>query len=574
MFDLLIKGGTVVDGTGARARTADVAVAAGRVAAVGRPGGRARRTLDADGALVLPGWVDIHTHYDGQAIWDAELAPSSMHGVTTAVFGNCGVGFAPVRPGSESYLISLMEGVEDIPGSVLSEGVDFRWESFPEYLEVLAETPRTMDVAAQVPHGVLRVYVMGERGADHRTAPAPDELLRMRDLAEAALRAGAVGISTSRTTKHRAADGRPTPGLSARHAELLELAEALQRAGTGVFQCNTDFGPGEYAILESVARRSGRPLSVLLLQTDREPGLWSETLDRIARSNRSGLQVHGQVGCRPIGVLMGLETSMNPFATHPLWRALARLTPDARVAALQDADLQRRLVTERPEDRHTRWVDYGLTRASPLTAEFDYEPLPEDTVQARAARARRSPWELALDILLEREGRGLLFFPFENYADGDLSVIRTMLESPHTVCGLGDGGAHVATLCDAGSPTFLLSYWARDRVKGPGLPLEHLVHKQTMATAQSYGLQDRGQLRPGFRADINVIDFAALKVTQPEIVYDLPAGGKRILQGAEGYLHTIVAGTEVRCMGEFTGARPGRLVRGAMPAPATAEPAG
>ena len=573
MHDLLIKGGTVVDGTGAKARTADVAVQGDVVTAVGSVDDPARRIIDADGALVLPGWVDIHTHYDGQATWDAELTPSSLHGVTTTVFGNCGVGFAPVRPGSEPYLINLMEGVEDIPGTVLSEGVDFRWESFPEYMDVLAETPRAMDIAAQIPHGVLRFYVMGERGADHEAAPTEDEISQMRDLAEAALRAGAVGISTSRTTKHRAADGRMTPGLSADRAELAGLAEAMRRAGAGVFQCNTDFGPGEYGILEEVARRSGRPLSVLLLQIDREPELWRETLGAIERSNQAGLQVRGQVGCRPIGVMMGLETSMNPFKTHPAWESIAGLSPSDRVAALRGPDLQRRLVEERPTDPYTKFMDYGLTRSSEFTPRFDYEPVPDETVHARAAAANRSPWNLALELMLKSDGKGLLFFPFENYADGDLAVIRTLLESPHTVCGLGDGGAHVATLCDAGYPTFLLSYWARDRVKGPGLPLEHLVHKQTLATASSYGLHDRGQLRPGFRADINVIDFDSLKVTRPEIVYDLPAGGKRLLQGAEGYLHTIASGVEVRSMGEFTGARPGRLLRGATALPAETQTA-
>ena len=573
MFDLLIKGGTVVDGTGAKARTADVAIEDGIVAAVGSVGGAARRTIDADGALVLPGWVDIHTHYDGQATWDPELTPSSLHGVTTTVFGNCGVGFAPVRPGSEPYLINLMEGVEDIPGTVLAEGVDFRWESFPEYMDVVAETPRTMDVGTQVPHGVLRFYVMGDRGADHEAAPTGDEIAEMRDLAEAALRAGALGISTSRTTKHKAADGRMTPGLSAEQAELFGLADAMRGAGAGVFQCNTDFGPGEYGILEAVARRSGRPLSVLLLQIDREPGRWRETLDSIARSNRAGMEVRGQVGCRPIGVMMGLDTSMNPFATHPAWQPLVALAPAARLAALGDAGLRRRLVEERPTDSYTRFIAYGLSRASEFTPGFDYEPLPAETIEARAEAAGRSPWDLALETMRKAGGNGLLFFPFENYSDGNLGVVRELLMSPHTVCGLGDGGAHVATLCDAGYPTFLLSYWARDRVKGPGLPLEHLVHKQTAATARSYGLHDRGQLAPGFRADVNVVDFDALRVTRPEIVYDLPAGGKRLVQGAEGYLHTFVAGVEVRSMGEFTGARPGRLLRGATALPATARTA-
>ena len=573
MYDLLIKGGTVVDGTGAPATTADVAVQGDVIAAVGALGGAARRTIDADGALVLPGWVDIHTHYDGQATWDADLTPSSLHGVTTTVFGNCGVGFAPVRPGSEPYLINLMEGVEDIPGTVLTEGVDFCWESFPEYMDVLAKTPRTMDVAAQLPHGVLRFYVMGERGADHEAIPTDEEVAEMGRLAETALRAGALGISTSRTTKHKAADGRMTPGLSADRAELFGLADAMRRAGAGVFQCNTDFGPGEYVVLEDVARRSGRPLSVLLLQIDREPGLWRDTLASIERSNAAGLDVKGQVGCRPIGVMMGLDTTMNPFGTHPAWKPVAKLPLAQRVQALRNSDLRRRLVEERPTDSYTRFAARGLTRSSEFTAGFDYEPQPHETIQARAVAAGRSPWDLALEVMLDHDGKGLLFFPFENYADGDLTVIRTLLQSAHTVCGLGDGGAHVATLCDAGYPTFLLSYWARDRVKGPGLPIEHLVRKQTAATASSYGLHDRGQLRPEYRADINVIDFDSLRVTRPEIVYDLPAGGKRLVQGSEGYMHTFASGVEVRSMGEFTGARPGKLLRGAASPPSAVQTA-
>lgn len=569
MHDLLIRNGTLVDGTGSPSRRADVAVSGGVVTAVGEDAsGPARRTVDAEGQLVLPGWVDIHTHYDGQATWDPWLAPSSLHGVTTTVFGNCGVGFAPVRPGSEDYLINLMEGVEDIPGTVLAEGIDFRWESFPEYLDALSSNGWTMDVAAQLPHGVLRFYVMGERGADHGVAPSDDEAVRMGELAEEALRAGALGITTSRTTKHKAADGRLTPGLSAGRGELYGLADAMRRAGAGVFQCNTDFGPGEYDILRDVAVRAGRPLSVLLLQVDREPDLWRQTLDRIEASAAEGIAVNGQVGCRPIGIMMGLETSVHPFVAHPLWKPLLDRSPAECLKALADPDFRRRLVEERPDDPDTRFVAYGLEKGFELGDPLDYEPEPSRTIRARAEAEGRSPWELALEIMMKDGGRGLIMYPFENYAEGNLEVIRTLLESPHTICGLGDGGAHVATICDAGYPTFLLSYWARDRDRGPRLPLEYLVRKQTGATAAAYGLHDRGVLAPGYRADVNVVDFEALGLERPRIIYDLPAGGRRLMQGATGYRHTFVAGVEVRAEGEFTGELPGRVVRGARPAPA------
>jgi N-acyl-D-aspartate/D-glutamate deacylase len=568
--DIVITGGTLVDGTGSAARPADVAVVGDRIVEIGAPGslGPARRTVDATGQLVLPGWVDVHTHYDGQATWDPTLTPSAWHGVTTTVFGNCGVGFAPVRPGAEGYLINLMEGVEDIPGTALAEGLDFDWESFPDYLDVLGRTAYTMDVAAQIPHGALRFYVMGDRGADHAEIPTPAEIADMGRLVQLALDAGALGFSTSRTTKHKARDGRPTPSLSAGDPELNGIAEAMAAAGRGVLQANSDFGPGEFEVLRRMVEISGRPLSVLLLQVDGAPDLWRRTLDQIHDAQADGLPIVGQVGARPIGVLMGLDTSVHFFATHPAYRGIAALPVAERVARLRDdAELRRRLVTERPDDEFTRWMTRAIERTFELVEPLDYEPTPDRSIAARAAAAGRDRWDLALDLLAADDGRALLLHPFENYHGGDLEVVRTMLADEHTICGLGDAGAHVATICDASSPTFLLTHWTRDRCRGDQLPLKQLVRKQTRDTARFYGLADRGVVAPGYRADLNVVDHERLRLLRPELIADLPAGGKRLVQRAEGYRHTFCAGVEVCRDGELTGARPGRLVRGARPTP-------
>jgi N-acyl-D-aspartate/D-glutamate deacylase len=563
MHDLVIRSGTVVDGTGSPRRVADVAVSGGIVVEVGRGVGRGRREIDAEGLLVTPGFVDIHTHYDGQATWDPLLAPSSWHGVTTAVFGNCGVGFAPVRPEATSYLINLMEGVEDIPETVLAEGVSFDWESFPEYMDALAAIPRAIDVGAQVPHGALRAYVMGERGADHAASPTDAEIDRMGALLEEALRAGALGFTTSRTTKHRARDGRPTPSLSAREPELVGLALAMRRAGRGVLEVNSDFGPGEFETLRDAAALAERPLSCLLVQVNHAPTLWRETLDQIHAARRAGMDVNAQVGCRPIGVLMGLETSVHPFMSHPAWTAMGGLTPAERYGRLRhDANLRRILVADRPDDEKTREMAAALTRAYPLRREApDYEPHPSDSIAARAAAAGRDPFEVALELMMGENGKGLILHTFENYFGGDLEDVRAMLTDEATVIGVADGGAHVGLICDASAPTFLLSHWARDRSRGPRLPLEFLVRKHTRDTALAYGLRDRGALLPGYRADLNIIDFERLRMLQPEVVYDLPAGGRRLVQRAEGYRHTFVAGRETFRDGEHTGELPGRLVR-------------
>ena len=563
MHDLVIRNGTVIDGTGAPRRQADVAITEGLITALEPKAGAARRDIAAEGLLVLPGWVDIHTHYDGQATWDPAMTPSSWHGVTTTIFGNCGVGFAPVRPGTEAFLINLMEGVEDIPEIVLAEGVDFRWESFNEYLDVLEETPRVMDIGAQLPHAALRFYVMGDRGADHSARPTEDEIARMGQLLEEGLAAGAFGFTTSRTPKHRAADGRPTPSLTAEHAELAGLALAMKRAGTGVIQVNSDFGAGEFQLLRAVAELAERPLSVLLVQMVIAPGRWAETLASVDQACADGLDVTAQVGSRPIGILLGLEASQHPFLTHPLWHELQALDHETRIARLtNDSELRGRLVEERPDDDHTRQMTTILERTFELGDPLNYEPEFGASIANRARAAHRDPFDLALELLLQEGGRTLLLHTFENYCDGDLNVVYQMLVNRNTVCGIADGGAHVGLICDSGSPTSLLTHWARDRTRGPRLPLEFLVHKQTAATARTYGLHDRGVIAPGYRADLNVIDFAELHLERPIVVHDLPAGGKRIVQRSKGYRHTFLHGTEVSHDGEHTGARPGRLLRG------------
>ena len=562
MHDLVIRGGTVVDGTGTAKRIADVAIDGQTIAQVGEGVARGRREIDAKGLLVTPGFVDIHTHYDGQATWDPYLTPSSWHGVTTVVFGNCGVGFAPVRKGAAPYLINLMEGVEDIPGTVLAEGVKFDWESFPQFLDKLEAAPKIMDVGAQVPHSALRFYVMGERGADHATPPTEDEITRMGGLLEEALRAGALGFTTSRTIKHRAADGRSTPSLSAREPELFGLASAMKRAGRGVIEVNSDFGPGEFEILEAAAKLSGRPLSVLLLQVNNAPELWRETRAQIHAARQAGINVSGQVGCRPIGVLMGLETTIHPFSSHPAWLAMSKLTPAQRYEQLQrDGDLRRRLVEERPGDEHTKRIAAAFPRMYIMDDAYDYEPDPSISIAGLARSTGQDPWSISLDAMMASGGKQLISEAFENYTEGNLDNIREMLTDDATVMGIADGGAHVCTVCDASSPTFLLTHWARDRKRGEGIPLEFLVRKHSHDTARAYGIKDRGVLAAGMRADLNVIDFEKLRMRKHEVVYDLPAGGKRLIQRAQGYRHTFVAGTETLRDDEHTGALPGKLLR-------------
>jgi N-acyl-D-aspartate/D-glutamate deacylase len=564
MLDLVVKGGTVLDGTGAPGRTADVGIKDGRVAEVGRITAPAARTLDADGLTVAPGWVDVHTHYDGQVCWDTELAPSSWHGVTTVVMGNCGIGFAPVRPQHRQFLIDLMEGVEDIPGTALSEGVNFTWESFAEYLSAI-DRRYALDIAAQVPHGALRTYVMGERAASLATATA-DEAEQMGRLVEDAIRAGALGFSTSRTIFHRTRAGGPTPSLTAAAPELLAIARGLKRTGTGVVEWISDFDDldAEFGLMLDVAREAGRPLAFSLAQLPWRPQEWRDMLGRIDAAQRDGIDIRAQVACRPIGVLLGLDGSLHPFMDYPAWQEIAGLPLAERVARLKDPAFRERLLANPPADR-PQTLNNLLGNFACMYALGDppnYEPAPETSLAAQAQRSGRRPQELALDMLLADGGTGLIYCPVRNYTEGNLEAVREMLQHRFTVPALGDGGAHVATLCDASVPTFAATWWGRDRPTGR-LPLEWIVMRQTRDTALSVGLGDRGVIAPGYRADLNLIDFAHLNAAAPEMRYDLPAGGKRLVQKARGYEATLCAGTVTFQRGEATGALPGRLVRGA-----------
>jgi N-acyl-D-aspartate/D-glutamate deacylase len=560
--DVVVRGGTVVDGTGAEPRTADVHLAGGRVVAVGRvdspPGAR---VIDADGALVLPGWVDIHAHYDGQATWDATLAPSSWQGVTTVVMSNCGVGFAPVRPAHHDRLVELMEGVEDIPGTALHQGLPWTWESFAEYLDAL-DFPHDIDLAAQAPHSAIRLFAMGERGSVHTEEPTAAEVGAMAALVRDAIAAGALGFSTSRTRNHRASTGEFIPSLTATPAELIGIAEGVGAAGAGVLQVVSDFfdAPSEFDLLEAMARAAGRPLSFSLAQNSIQPDTWRALLQRTEAANAAGLTVRAQVATRAVGLVLGFECTLNPFSLNAEYRRVAAKLPFAeRIEVLSDPAVRERILAA-----HEPTKGRGFTRFE-LIYRFDavpnYEPGPADSVAAMAAAAGVDAAAWCYDHLLGDGGRTMLYHPSLNWAGGDLDAVGEMLAHPYTVPGLGDGGAHVGTICDGSFPTFLLTHWVRDRVRGR-LELADVVRRQCRETALAVGLTDRGALLAGLRADVNVVDLDALTIHRPEFAYDLPAGGKRLLQRATGYRHTFVAGVETYRDGEHTGALAGRLVRG------------
>jgi N-acyl-D-aspartate/D-glutamate deacylase len=565
--DLVIRGGHVADGLGGEPIPADVAVDGTTITAVGTVPGRGREEMEAEGLLVTPGFVDIHTHYDGQATWDARMTPSSWHGVTTAVMGNCGVGFAPVRPDAHDRLISLMEGVEDIPGAVLDEGIEWTWESFGEYLDAVEQRPHDIDLCAQLPHGALRLYVMGERAARLEDA-TQDDAAAMRVLATEALRAGAIGFSTSRTLNHRTATGDPTPSLRARADELEAIALGVADAGHGVIELISDFYPdadSEFALVRQIVECSGCPLSLSLAQNSRQPDAWRDLLRRIEEAVADGLPIRAQVAPRAVGVLMGLQSTYHPFMTLPAFGEISGLPVGQQARALRDPVFRARLLDQIAAQSDgapaggRRGANFG--HLFPLGEVPDYEPAPERSIASMASARGMEPAALALDLLSENDGRNFLYTPFLNYAEGNLDACGEMLAHPDTVFGLGDGGAHVGLIADASFPTYFLSHWARDRSHGR-LPVGRVVERLTSSTARAVGLRDRGVVARGMKADLNVIDFDRLSCEAPVMGYDLPAGGKRLLQGARGYRATIVSGAITYQDGEATSALPGRLVRG------------
>jgi N-acyl-D-aspartate/D-glutamate deacylase len=567
MHDLVIRGGTIIDGTGAPAQAGDVAVTNGRIVEVGRVTGAARRTLDAGGLAVTPGFVDIHTHYDGQATWDSLLAPSCYHGVTTLVMGNCGVGFAPVRPDQHGFLIELMEGVEDIPGTALHEGIQWEWESFPQYLDALARRRYTMDIATQVPHGAVRAYVMGERGARNEPA-SPQDIAAMAALVKEGVAAGALGFSTSRTIAHRAITGEPVPGTFAAEDELFGIGRAMGSLGRGVFEVAGAGAAGEdiaapIAELDWMRRLSAeiqRPVTFALLQVDAAPELWRELLALSEAAAAEGAQVYPQVAGRPFGMLVGHQTKIHPFGGRPSYEALLALPFAERIRRLRDPETKRRILAEGKALPSLLLTQ--LHKFFPMGDPPRYEPTREESIAGIAEREGRDPEELLYERMLERDGKELFLVPVLNYSQGSCDPIREMMLHPFAALGLGDGGAHCGIICDASIQTFVLTHWVRDRTRGPKLPVELAVRRMTRDTAALYGFADRGTLTPGQRADLNVIDLANLKLEAPVMVSDLPAGGQRFMQRARGYRATLVAGELTMEHDEPTGALPGRLVRG------------
>jgi N-acyl-D-aspartate/D-glutamate deacylase len=573
-YDLVIRGGTVVDGTGQAPFAADVGVKDGRIAFVGQISGSGAEEIDARGQVVTPGFVDIHTHYDGQSTWDERMQPSSWHGVTTVVMGNCGVGFAPCKPADHDRLIQLMEGVEDIPFPVLAEGLPWNWESYPEYLDGLAKRRFDVDIGSQLPHAALRVFVMGERGVNREPATEAD-INAMAAIAKRAMEAGSIGFGTSRTLNHRSSDGSPIATLTAGEDELTGIAMGMAAAGKGVLQVVSDFNDPaeEFAMLRRIVEKSGRPLSFSLLQSPRDPEQWRFMLEQMSEAKDAGLRIRAQVATRPVGVLFGLELTVNPFSTHPSYRAIKHLPLAERVARLRDPEFRARLLAEEAESPRAPGLSpmRSWERMYLMGDEPDYEPTPDNSLAAMAAARGVDPYEIALDHMLDGgqgNGRGMIYLPLLNYAQNTLDPAYQMLQHDCVVPGLSDGGAHVGMICDGSFPTTNVVHWTRDRTRGPKLSLEHMVKAQCRDTAETVGLYDRGLLVPGYRADLNVIDYDRLKLLAPQVAYDLPTGGRRLVQRAQGYTATVVAGQVTYRDGEPTDALPGRLLRGAQAAPA------
>jgi len=567
--DLVIRGGTIADGRGGELYEADIAVSGGRIVEVGKVSAKGAEEIDAKGKLVTPGFVDVHTHYDGQVTWSNDVTPSSQNGVTTVIMGNCGVGFAPCRPTDHTRLIELMEGVEDIPEPVLSAGIPWEWESFPEFVNWLSKRSYDVDVGALLPHAAVRVYVMDERGARREPATADDNKA-MAAIAADAIRAGALGFSTSRTINHRTSTGDFTPTLKAGEDELTAIASAMRAAGPGYLQfvLDNETTVEDLPMMLRVAENSRCPISFLVSQHPRSPDRYRETLDQLAKANAKGIQVTAQVAARAVGLLLGLELSRHPFQTLPSYKAIAHLPLAERVQRMRDPAVRKAILSEQPEKTSDPLFsrpnyDWTFLLGNPP----NYEQPRENSLSARAAREGKSPQELAYDAMLADDGRGMLYVPGTNYARGNLDAVHDMLTDPSAVPGLSDGGAHCGIICDASFPTFLLTHWTRDRSRGEKLSIPFVVEAQARRTAELVGLRDRGVLARGYKADINVIDYDKLHLHPPQVHYDLPKGGRRLVQQIDGYDATIVSGVISRRQGQATGARSGRLIRGVQSAP-------
>jgi N-acyl-D-aspartate/D-glutamate deacylase len=567
MVDLVIRGGTVIDGSGGDPLEADVAIEAGKIVSVGVVSAKGDEEIDARGKIVTPGFVDPHSHYDAQATWSSRITPSSWHGVTTTLIGNCGVGFAPCEPANQGLLVKLMEGVEDIPEPVLTAGLKWNWRSFPDFLDALEARPYDLDIATQVPHAAVRVHVMGQRGVDREPATAADAQAMAR-IAVEGIQAGALGFSTSRTINHKTKAGAHIPTLDADEAELSTIARAMRGIGAGWLQVISDFNEPEpeFAMLRRLVEQAGRPMAITILQRDARPEEWREITGWIADANRSGLPMLGQVLTRPTGIILGFEISQNPFLGRPSYDAIADLPFAAKIAELRQPERRAKILAEETGDEGLRRRVRRWDRMFPMSDPPDYEPPPEDSIAARAARMGRDPADLAYDMLLENNGKTLLYRPLSNYTYGNLDTVHDMLAHEATIVGLGDGGAHVGILSDASALSTMLTHWTRDR-KGARFSLPWGVKRISRDSALAIGLRDRGLVANGYKADLNVIDYDRLYVRAPEVVYDLPTGGRRLIQRADGYEATIVSGVPVNRNGEATGALPGRLVRGARAVP-------
>ena len=569
-YDLIIRGGTIVDGTGAERFTGDVAVKDGLIAAVGKVSGDAAQEIDANGKIVTPGFVDVHTHYDGQATWDPEMAPSSWHGVTTVIMGNCGVGFAPAKPDKHEWLIGLMEGVEDIPGTALAEGMKWNWETFPEYLDALEEMPRTVDIGTHVPHGAVRAYVLGDRERPG-AVPTEDDIKQMSAIVEEGVRAGALGFSTSRTVLHRDIEGEVVPGTTATAEELVEIGRAMGRVGYGVFEMASDMKRewDEFGWMGKLSRETGLPVTFAALQSIAKELPLEEQISSMRAENDNGANIVAQIALRGNGIVMAWQGTVHPFRLKPSWNEIAELPWELQKAKLLDSEFKARLIAEEHDFSEVNQDIMGLIMVVcggwnmqyEMDPDFNYEPTAEESIAARAAAAGVSGDEYAYDLLCRDDAKGFIYLPILNYADGNLDFLMDLQQSDDTVNSLSDGGAHCGTICDAASPTFMLQHWVRDRSRGT-ITLENAVKRQCSDTARLYGLEDRGVLAPGYLADLNIIDMDAIKLGKPWLAFDLPAGGKRLLQRAEGYVATIKNGQVTFRDGKWTGETPGGLIRG------------